>query len=264
MSHQSSKIDIAVSGWAALAVLCCLPSPAQTVVKQASRIDVVGGIAKLHVADARPLPAALFRLSELLGVQVGFEEARLQYPGDLVNLRLSGSVPPFYVPRGGPLDIDFPVSAATGLAIDPADVIKRLLVEYHTQKYPGRYSFISQGGSGGYILVFPESAANEKGEFEKLEPITRARITVRYRDGQNFTRVLSDALAGISEVSGKSLAYGDVPISKNEIKTWNLHLEAVDEPAFVFLNRIGSTTGHSFWRIVYDPWEKNYWIAFRH
>ena len=155
-----------------------------------------GKAARLHVvADPRPLPAALYLLSRTFGWRIGFEEARLAYRGDLVDMTSPKYTPKSpddraLDPRGGSLDIEFAVNERTQLPDQPTAVIRALLTQYERRGYPGKYSFTSEPGAGGYIYVFPEAAANASGVLERATRVTATRITITVQPNAKLGSVL--------------------------------------------------------------------------
>ena len=84
-----STHDISVAG--ALAILFAMHAPA---LGQDPGVTIKGQSAVLSVSGSRPLVAALGSLSGAFGWRFGFEEARLRYSGDVIDV-----TSPRYVPK---------------------------------------------------------------------------------------------------------------------------------------------------------------------
>ena len=228
-----------------------------------------GKAGRLHIAaDPRPLPAALHLLSRTFSWRIGFEEARLAYPGDLVDMTSPTYAPKSpddraFDPRGGALDIEFAVNERTQLPDEPTAVIRALLTEYERRGYPGKYSFTSEPGAGGYIYVFPEAAANTSGALQKATPVTTTRITVSVQENQKLGSVLKETCKLLQQKAGIRVLYvGHGGAVQTEFRPAPPVLAARDEPAYLFLNRAVAAVGFSYWQLVYDPGAKWYLLAY--
>ena len=111
---------------------------AQTNNQDPDGVTINGQAARLHVFAASPLAEALYQLSESFHLRIGFEEAELQYAGDMVDMTSpqyvsKGKNDRAYAPRGGPLDLQFLVSSWAGLPADPAALIRDLIAEHQAR-----------------------------------------------------------------------------------------------------------------------------------
>jgi hypothetical protein len=231
-------------------------------------VTVKDGAAVLQISDERPLAAALDALARAFRWQIGFEEARLRYAGDLTDMTSPHYVPRFkndraYDPRGGPLGITFAVSPETGEPGDPIPIVRKLLEEYHARGYPGRYAFISQPGPNAYIYVFPEAVANESGTFEHQEPVTKTKVTVAVAENQQLIMVLQDVLTQLGRGSSSRVLLGGMAMNAM-FQPSASHLKSTTEEGFLFLNSTALAMGQSFWQVLWNPTGKLYLFGYGH
>ena len=232
-------------------------------------VVVSDSVARLHIRDPMPLLEALFHLSKTFGWRIGFEEARLTYLGDLVDMTSPKYTPKnkddrAYLPRGGPLDIQFPVNSVTQQPDQPGAVIRELLAEYERRGYPGKYSFTSGQGEDAFIYVFPEAVANAAGVYEKTTPISSIKITILVQENEKVIRVWDDACRSLQSQTGKRvLLVGRGMASNLEFQPAGRQLAAHDEATNSFLNRAVAAVGSRFWQLLYDPGQKYYLLGYR-
>ncbi|HEY1755204.1 MAG TPA: hypothetical protein VGG72_07380 [Bryobacteraceae bacterium] len=115
-----------------------------------------------------------------------------------------------YFPRGGSLDLQFQVSPGTQEAQDPAAVIEALLTEYHARGYPAKYTMERRAGEPGWFYVLPDQLADRRGVFGKAEPVTKARVSVVVRQGENLYSVMNEVLKELSSISGERVGLGAI------------------------------------------------------
>lgn len=229
-------------------------------------VTIDGATAKLHVSDARPLAEAFYHLSKAFDWRIGFEEAELRYPGDLVDMTSPKYVPKSrddraYDPRGGALDIQFPAPLENGRPADASPVVGALLAEYQRRGYPGRYSLSARDG---YVHVFPEEAAGQRGVLKKAEPVTSVRVHVVLDKDQKLARTIDDALKEVGRLTGKRVLFGGINgmVSPQLFEPPPPQL-AGDQSVFEFLDSAASALGVSCWEVLYDPTAKFYVVNLR-
>ena len=239
-----------------------------------TRTPVLGGVtiegqsAKLQVSDPRPLAEALYQLSKSFHWRIGFEEAELRYAGDLVDTTSPEYVSKdkndrAFIPRGGSLDLRFSVSRETGQPVDPIAVIRGLLTEHRARGYPGRYSFTAPAEKTGYYYVFPEQVANERGVFDKTNPVTRIRLSVAVRDGEKLIGVLQEVKLDVGKTAGKEVLYAGFGLPQALVQPAPRQFVGVGDSFLVFLNKIASAQAVDFWQVLYDPTGRFYVLSFR-
>jgi len=261
---------------AVLLLLLCgygSPSPKSNVPQEVTRyeqavITVKGQTATLHVSEGRPLAAALYALSQRFGWRFGFEEARLRYRGDVVDVTSPKYVSKSaddraYDPRGGVLDLTFTLSAGAGQSADPRHVVEQLLAQYHARGYPGRYSFEAPQDPSGYICVFPVAAANERGVIEPQESVVRRTVTVAVRERETLDTVLQGVLNQLGAASGARVWWGGMAMSTMS-QPAPLPVQTTKEPAYLFVNWTAAVLHSDFWQVLWDFHDKYYVLGYGH
>jgi hypothetical protein len=236
--------------------------------QESPAVTVNGQTVTIHVSEGRPLAVALYALSQRFGWRFGFEEARLRYRGDVVDVTSPKYVPKSaddraYDPRGGVLDLTFTLSAKEGESADSRHVVQQLLAQYHARGFPGRYSFIVAQDPSGYICVFPEAAANERGVIEPREPVIKRKVSVSVQEGRHLTAILDQVLDQLSTASGVQVLFGG-PTMNALFQPAPPSFKTTEEPAYLFLNHSAAAMNQGFWQLLWDPTQKFYVLGYGH
>ena len=145
---------------------------------------------------------------------------------------------------------------------DRAVVIQKLLAEYHAHGYPGRYAFIAPSDPNGFLYVFPEGAANERGSMERQQALTNSKVAVTIREGQALIGVLQDVLKQLSRTAGSEVGLGGIAMNSMFQPAPGLQVKNTEEAAHLFFNRTASALKQSSWRVLWDPTLKFYLMVY--
>ncbi len=124
------------------------------------RITVKGQAVDLYVSGVRPLADALYLLSTNFHWKIGFEEVKLQYSGDMVDVTSPSYTPKSkddraFDPRGGILKAHFDLTP-TDDSKSRNDAVQALLTGYAKLGLPGAYS-VEMEPKTGFLFMFPTS-----------------------------------------------------------------------------------------------------------
>ncbi len=231
--------------------------------EQAS-VTISGGVGVVRAGTARPMLEALYALAVRFEWKIGFEEARIQYLGDMVDVTSPEYVPKSkddraYFPRGGPLEVKFAVSPRTGAPADAEAVVRQVIAEYEARGYPGRYGF--HRADDGWMLVYPVEVRNSAGAWTRAEAFTLVPVRVEIGEREVLQHVLDGVLNQLGARCGCQAGFGGVAM--NELfRPARGVLREGETGANRFFDGFGLMLGLGFWRLLWAPDMKFYVFAF--
>ncbi len=227
-------------------------------------VTTSGGTGVVRVDTASPLLDALCALAVKFGWKIGFEEARIQYLGDMVDVTSPEYVPKSkddraYITRGGPLEVKFAVSPRTGAPADPEAVVRLVIASYQARGYPGRYEV--RRADDGWMLVYPVELRNSAGVWTRAEALALVPVGVEIGEREDLQDVLDGVRKQLGARCGCHVGFG--PVAFNSLfRPARGALREGEVDAHLFLDEIGVVAGFSFWRMVWLPDMKLYMFAF--
>lgn len=202
---------------------------------------------QIDLDGARPLNEALFKIDELFGVPVVYEEVPLKYPGYLINGQARGMAPDRNYPLGGELHVRLSDNEQSG-----ANALRTVLDAYAASELPGEYAISLRSDT---VCILPAKVLDANGHEATVSPILKTAITLPYalRTVQDTAVSLVEAL---TKATGKKIVLLNQPY-RYETVTWG----ADNEPAVDALVHLGDEIGPVTFRLLYEPSDGNYYFS---
>jgi hypothetical protein len=215
-----------------------------------ARIEHFGNMATLTINSGRPLASASLALENKYGLQINYEDPPFLDVQDLHDVTdlVSRSPSPnrrVIVPKGGVLDLKFPISA--GMPENPADLLRSLLEAHNQKMNPGIFHIIQHGST---YTIAPQGVQNKKNEFVSQKSPLDTRIDLPILEG-NLITIIKMITQKVTISSGVNIVIGMVPdnlFSQTSASLGNYSGTARD----LLQSAIDSTGRKMAWRLLCD------------
>lgn len=179
----------------------------------AGEITVQGARATFTVDYVRPMESVAYTLIQEYGWRITFEEAPLEYSGDVVDVTkdLSRGSRVFN-PRGGRLEFSYELAPGGAPPPDPQPVLLSAIRAYHNANLPGRYELIV---ADGYFHLVPIGRTNAQGISETVHSPLDSTVTVD-RNNRFPALVLQDTIRAVEAATGYRIMLGQSPFSRGD------------------------------------------------
>jgi hypothetical protein len=237
--------------WLALTLALFAQSPEE------GRITRTGERAILHVESPRPLDSAAMTLARYYGISVSVEDPPYIFEGDVKDVTAEVARTPnlshrVLIPKGGTLEVSFPVGADDF----PADVPRLLenIVKAANESYPFAYRLDS---TGGRFTLIPTQTRDASGSLTKITPLLDRHVTIPLA-----TRTIIETAALMAEAlsaeTGLRVSCCQSVIAGYPWGMSKISFEAHDEPVRSVLTRLIAANlqgkpDHSYWLQRCDP-----------
>lgn len=246
----------AILGGIAAATAGASTSPAQSN-SPAGEIIVQGTKAKFTVDYVRPMESVAYTLIQKYGWKITFEEAPLEYAGDIVDVTrdLSRGIRVFN-PRGGLLEFSYELGPDGDPPADPRLVLLSAINAYHNADLPGRYTLLV---ADGYFHIVPIERTNAQGVAEAIHSPLNAAVTV---DGNNRlpALVLHDTLRAVEAATGYRIILGHSPFSRGQQPGIQQRFENLQARS-VLKALIATTKRSRIWYMMFNSRTKTYYLS---
>src|SRR5882672_1014769 len=147
---------------------------------EAGRIQRAGDRSKIIADSGRPLDSAAIALAATFGMNVSVEDPPYIFQGDVKDVTTEVARTPnpsrrVFIPKGGRLEVDFPVGA-DGFPSDGRELIDKL-VQHANAQFPFAYRIQSNGR--GYVLV-PTRTRDAAGQIVEITPLLDRLVTIPF------------------------------------------------------------------------------------
>lgn len=225
---------------------------------------------RLSVDDPRPVAAAAEMLEQKYGWIVTYEDPPYAHESDLVDVTEKvrkdldkykpGQAPKVFVPKGGPLELEYDVDPVTKKPAAPDVVIQQLLDAYAVNGKAGAFRLEKEGQR---LHIIGTSARNKDGVWTAHESVLATVITLPAQK-RNGMKLLEDFCAAVSQSGGTPVVIGTVPTSL--LIRYETEAGTKDQKARTFLvNELDRMTGHArlSWQLFYSAQTKTYYLNIR-
>lgn len=233
--------------------------------------DVSSTEEQLSISDPRPVAKALEVLSQRHAIAITYEDPPYAFERDLQDVTATVARSPVQpghrvlVPRGGTIQLTYPVSAS-GKLEDPDAVIRKVL-DTHAATGGGTHFRLIQDE---YVFhVVPVSMRNSAGAWVELRPLLETPITVPVRP-RTGTQIV-DAICNALSTDKVHVAVGMAP--ESALASEQVVEGGTNEPARDILSRslkrlsreagrrMGEREEREYvWQLFFDPGTKSYFL----
>ncbi len=208
--------------------------------------------ATISVDDPRPLARAIRTLQDRHGAVITYEDPPYVHHSQIADVTDAVARSPMpkgrrvLVPRGGPLDFAYTLGSR-GSSTQMHHVLDRLVDEYETSGYTGRFKVLR---SGEHFHVVPIIQRNRNGNDEAYGAILDTEISIS-RQGSALD-VLTEIAATLTKRTGAAVFLGTVPMGRSMSSI--VTISAENEPARSVLVRTLVASGARLsWALYYGP-----------
>jgi len=253
-SHPSMKLS-QTAGFLVLllisvSVLAQAPKDSSVYLKHATVTEAKG---VLHIVSntPRPLDQVLEAVQNKYGWVVGYEDPQYLLPKDLVDGPSSAGSPSQQLPSGGSFSIEFPANAP-----DEDKTLHLIVDSYNHSKNPGQFEV--RRGPEGIFYVVGVGERDEKGGVAPQSPPLDVQVTLPSED-RSLTDTLDLLCQEITKQSHSDVVVAVSPRSvlmKTNAKIGGSKIPARD----LFLQILAATHHKLYWRLLYDPGSKGFFL----
>jgi hypothetical protein len=220
------------------------------------QIQRVGSQSTLTINSPRPLDSAAMTLAQHFGINVSVEDPPYIFQDDVKDVtaevaRASNPTRRVLIPKGGRLEITFPVGA-DGLPADP-ELLEKLVQQANAQ-YPFAYRL---DDTGGFHTLIPTRMRDALGHAIGITPLLDRRVTIplgtrTIAETANLMTAALSAQTGLQVSCCQGVIVG-IPWGLSTIS-----FQAQDEPARSVLIRLITADlqgkpNHYYWLQRCDP-----------
>jgi hypothetical protein len=167
----------------------------------------------ISVNDPRPLAQVIEELEKRYGWVITYEDPAFFYPSDIEDVTLSvrrdgRTEPRVLVPRGGPFNFQYPVSAGNS-AQDQSATLAKLVQDYNRSGHPGVFRVIQ---TGTVFHVVPLETRNANGQFVPRRSLLDVNISIADRE-RTALEMLREITNAVSQLGGAKVGVGTVPLN---------------------------------------------------
>ncbi len=221
------------------------PSPKQPEITKSH------GSMKVLVNGPRPLAQALDALTQEYSWVVSYEDPRFTSKTELRVSKQGEQT----LPAGGQFSFQFRAKKP-----DEEKVLQLAVDSYNKSNNPGQFT-LKKVGPDMFVAV-GSAARDDKGEWLKEDAILDAPVTIP-AGNRSVSETLSLICHAIAEKKGVDVNIGITP--KRILDSTQVQLGGGAAPARdLVLQALASTNGHLYWRLLFDPNSKAYWLDVHH
>jgi hypothetical protein len=221
----------------------------------------------LSVDDPRPVALAAEMLEQKYGWIITYEDPRYAHESDLVDVTQQvrrdldkykpGQAPKVFIPKGGPLELDYDIDPVTKRPAAADVTIQQLLDTYAVNGKPGAFRLERDGQR---LHIIGALAKNKDGVLTSHGSVLETVITVP-PEKRNGMKLLEDFCTAVSKSSRTPVVVGMVPMSM--FMRYETEAGAKDQKARTFLvNELDRMTRKArlSWQLFYDAQMKTYFL----
>jgi hypothetical protein len=191
------------------------------------------------VDDPRPLMEAARLLESKLGVQIDYEDAVIENPGELQDVastvmreehRKQNPTKRIFIPKGGRLDVSYEVNDQ-GRGINPESAIQRAVASHNAKGYPGHFTV--DAGTGTFRIV-PDRITDAQGQQKAHLSVFGAKVSFPEAPRTGL-ETIALILTQVKAITGQTVEIGMVPT--NALIGTAVSMGATNEPAREVINR---------------------------
>ncbi len=204
------------------------------------------GTVQIVANSPRPLAQVLDALFQKYGWMVDYEDPRFTSKMDLTE---SDGPSKQIVPSGGSFTVEFPAN------MEKEKVLQLVTDSYNKSTNPGRFELRKVQDTFAVIGV---QARNSQGQLSPQKPLFDAPITVK-KQKQNISDTLKLICQTLSKRTGTAITIGVTPrnlLDRGQIEVGGAQLAARD----LVLQSLTLPDHQFYWRLVFDPGSKGYWL----
>jgi hypothetical protein len=209
----------------------------------------------VHVAanSPRPLAQTLDALHRKYGWVVDYEDPRFGSKLDVVEV-VDKRIPAansILLPAGGPFSVEFPATSP-----DEEKTLRSVVESYNQSNNPGRFEL--RKGAQGAFYVIGTAAHDAKSQISPQQAVFDSPVTLVSRQ-----RTASDTLnlicRRIAAQRGITVTLGVTP--RNLLDHTPVKVGGTKVPAReLLLQTLTATHGDCYWRLLFDPNSKGYFL----
>lgn len=223
----------------------------------AGEIQVEGTRATFIVDYTRPMESVAYTLIQKYRWRITFEEAPLEYAGDIVDVTkdLSRGIRVFN-PRGGHLEFSYELGPDGVPPADPRPVLLSAIRAYHNANLPGRYELIV---ADGFYHILPIARTSANGLLEAVRSPLDALVEIE-GGNRHVLLVFQDTLRAIESATGFRLRIGFHPFLRGRQPQIGQRFEQV-QARLVLRSLIAASGKSRIWYMMYNIDARVYYLS---
>lgn len=223
----------------------------------AGEIQVEGTRATFIVDYGRPMESVAYTLIQEYRWRITFEEAPLEYSGDVVDVTkdLSRGSRVFN-PRGGHLEFSYELAPGGAPPPDPRPVLLSAIRAYHNANLPGRYELIV---ADGFYHIVPIARTSAEGILEAVRSPLEALVAIE-GGNRHALLVFQDTLRAIESATGFRLRIGFHPFLRGMQPQIQQRFDQVQARS-VLRSLIAASGKSRIWYMMYNIGTREYYLS---
>ena len=172
----------------------------------------LSGRATIRTDTPRAVGAIVWDLRQRYGWRINYEDPRIRYRGDYVDVTVPSYQPRTpedraLDPRAGLLEVTFAAPSEEGAPDDPAPVLEALVQAHAASGLPGRFEVRQLGDQYDIVGV---AADDESGQTVSQDPVLDARISIPERE-RSLMDLVHEVCVQVSRATGVRIQEGTLP-----------------------------------------------------
>lgn len=222
---------------------------ARAYLKEAT-VSQAAGRVRIDANSPRPLAQVLDALRKKYGWVVNYEDP--QYVSSVDLAPAPDTDLQSQVPAGGPFSVEFPAAAP-----DQEKTLRLVVDSYNRSKNPGHFEL--RGNGQGSFFVVGTSAHDEKGGVSPQQVLFDIPVTLPTEE-RTITDTVNLICQQITAQSHITVTLGVSPrslLDRSAVKVGGTKVPARE----VLLQSLAATHHNLYWRLLFDPNSKGYFLS---